>query len=109
MLASARSAWVLLSSAFLFAVILPAQTPSFELGSDAYTIFHAENVVQGDFNNDGKPDLVYDGSPANSQTVFSLRLGNGDGTFQPPVAFGTPPMSTEDMVAADLDQDGNLD
>jgi FG-GAP-like repeat len=61
----------------------------------------------GDFNQDGKIDLVDQGCgflhPNNCST--SIRLGNGDGTFQPPNAipgvFGA--------VAADVNGDSKLD
>jgi hypothetical protein len=37
-------------------------------------------MVVGDFNGDGKPDLVVTGT-----NVISVLLGNGDGTFQAPI------------------------
>jgi hypothetical protein len=63
----------------------------------------------GDFNNDKKLDLV----TVNDSNVWGLGLilGNGDGTFQPPIevvgndtygAFGG-------IVAGDFNKDGNLD
>jgi hypothetical protein len=61
----------------------------------------------GDFNRDGKLDLV-DGGCSIFKPVTcdsSLRLGNGDGTFQP--ANGAPGVSG--AVAADVNGDGNLD
>ena len=39
-------------------------------------------LAAGDFNNDGKPDLAV----ANLNSV-SIVLGNGDGSFQPPVSY----------------------
>jgi hypothetical protein len=63
----------------------------------------------GDFNNDGYPDLL----TVNNSNVWGLGLilGNGDGTFQPPIevvgndtygAFGG-------IVAGDFNKDGSLD
>lgn len=105
---------VLIPASFVFAFTLnlSAQIPSFELGHDGYTIFNDTTVAQGDFNNDGKPDLVYGGaagSTGGSTDGVSLRLGNGDGTFQPPTAVGPVGDTILDLAAADLDQDGNLD
>jgi hypothetical protein len=65
----------------------------------------AQDIVTGDFNRDGKPDvaLVITGGVGE----FGVLLGNGDGTFQPPIAqsfsYGGP------AVAADFNGDGKLD
>jgi len=55
------------------------------------------NIASGDFNGDGKPDLV-DGS--------ALYLGNGDGTFGAPRVL---PASGVYVAAGDLNGDGKLD
>lgn len=86
-----------------------AQTPaSFELKRDPFPATGAEVLVQGDFNKDGKPDIIV-GAGA-SQGAITLRLGNGDGTFQAPLTVGrTDYPATTDIAAADLNNDGNLD
>jgi hypothetical protein len=67
-------------------------------------------VVVADFNGDGKPDIaVVNGSSGSivGQTV-SVLLGNGNGTFQSPVAYtvGTGPV---DLAVGDFNGDGRLD
>ncbi len=57
--------------------------------------------VKGDFNGDGKLDLV-----AGSQ----FYAGNGDGTFQPAqTAFAASTAGVTSLVAADVNNDGKLD
>ena len=64
--------------------------------------------MEGDFNGDGKPDLA-----VTNASGVSVLLGNGDGTFQPPI---TTPLDhgyviggNGEMVAGDFNGDGRLD
>jgi Bacterial Ig-like domain (group 3)/FG-GAP-like repeat/FG-GAP repeat len=66
-------------------------------------------VLAGDFNGDGKADVVAVNNPGGGATgtVVTL-LGNGDGTFQ----TGIVSASTDSLVAAaqgDFNKDGKLD
>lgn len=89
-------------------ITLSAQsTLSFELNRDTYSVYNGLTIAQGDFNNDGKPDLVLGGGE--SANELTLRLGNGDGTFQPPQVVGPVHNTILDLAAADMDHDGNLD
>lgn len=91
-------------------VTLSAQTtPGFELVRNTATIKNAGTIVQGDFNNDGKPDVVIGGG-ATTPWELTLRLGNGDGTFQPDTVIATTNnIFVLDLAAVDLNRDGNLD
>jgi len=48
------------------------------------TFTQIQHILSGDFNHDGKEDIAYISS-LNDNRV-SVQFGNGDGTFQPPVA-----------------------
>lgn len=65
-------------------------------------------LVATDLNNDDKLDLAvaltHFPGPTNA---LAMLLGNGDGTFQPPVIY--VPGSGTDVAAADLNADGNMD
>jgi uncharacterized delta-60 repeat protein len=78
------------------------QSPlNFSTNLTAGAVAH-NNVVAGDFNGDGKTDLVILGSAA------QLFLGNGDGTFGAPIMIpGTA--GAFDVHAADFNGDGKPD
>ena len=59
-----------------------------------------------DFNHDGKLDLVVTTCDVANQV--SIMLGNGDGTFQPPVNYDVK-ACPDIPVAGDFNHDGNLD
>jgi hypothetical protein len=64
-------------------------------------------VTAGDFNNDGKVDLI----TSESEGTLSLLLGNGDGTFQKPIvtSFEQGRQANASLVVGDFNKDGNLD
>jgi FG-GAP-like repeat/Abnormal spindle-like microcephaly-assoc'd, ASPM-SPD-2-Hydin len=70
----------------------------------------ANTVVLADFNGDGKQDIAVIGEiPGNLKPGgFSLLLGNGDGTFQPPVFVPVTEGACYAAVA-DFNADGMLD
>ena len=66
-------------------------------------------VLLGDFNRDGKLDLVnVDNSFTQQSTTITIRLGNGAGTFGSGTGVPVAPTPTF-AVAGDFNLDGNLD
>jgi len=73
----------------------------------------AFSVAVGDFNGDGKSDLVVANlcqtSASCSSGGISVLLGNGDGTFQPPQSFASGGQYAYSVAVGDLNGDGKLD
>ena len=65
------------------------------------------NLVIGDFNEDGHPDVAGNGSVSSGGGDLMVLLGNGSGSFSAPLIFasdGTGPLAT-----GDWNSDGHLD
>jgi hypothetical protein len=67
-----------------------------------------QRIKAGDFNNDDKIDLVTANIGSGLAGDVSILLGNGNGSFQPPVSIsmGTQPA---DVAVGDFNKDGKLD
>jgi hypothetical protein len=65
------------------------------------------SFVVGDFNGDGKLDLVFVSSYVGKPNP-SILLGNGDGTFQPPRGLGINEQAYA-IASGDFNHDGKLD
>jgi hypothetical protein len=84
---------------------------TFTVGASFDVYSSPGSVVTGDFNNDGRLDLVTADTfplvPYQAQNII-VQLGNGDGTFQAPMYqnIGT---GTVGLNVADMDVDGKLD
>lgn len=83
----------------------PAKTPSFDRLDMTTGIVRGE-VAVGDFDRDGKPDLILTTLPrAPGQGTYLLR-GQGDGTFLAPTLISGACCA---VTVADVNGDGNLD
>jgi hypothetical protein len=71
---------------------------TYSLGADG-----AGPMVTGDFNRDGKTDLIVNGQAGNTAAVY---LGKGDGTFAAPAHYG---QTVHSMLVQDVDGDGAPD
>jgi YD repeat-containing protein len=64
------------------------------------------SIVVGDFNGDGKPDLVW----SRVDNTIAILLGNGDGTFTPAISSPiTMSQGTGSIAVADFNGDGTPD
>ncbi|HKW63310.1 MAG TPA: choice-of-anchor D domain-containing protein [Candidatus Acidoferrum sp.] len=68
----------------------------------------AQPIAVGDFNKDGKLDIISGLSGVNGAACVSVLLGNGDGTLQSQTLFETAD-SPSFVAVADFNADGNLD
>jgi hypothetical protein len=67
-------------------------------------INNQDRMLSGDFNGDGKPDLIV---MDDYSTGFQVLLGNGNGTFEPPV--DTKLNTTLNFSIGDFNGDGKTD
>jgi hypothetical protein len=74
--------------------------------------YNADAVAIADVNGDGKLDVVVANQCQSSTSCIgsvSVLLGNGNGTFQPPVSYSTAGYTPESVAVADLNGDGHPD
>jgi Bacterial Ig-like domain (group 3)/FG-GAP-like repeat/Abnormal spindle-like microcephaly-assoc'd, ASPM-SPD-2-Hydin len=73
----------------------------------------ASSVAVADVNGDGKPDLLVANGCVSSNNctngTVGVLLGNGDGTFQTAVTYGSGGHGTDSVVVADVNGDSKPD
>lgn len=83
--------------------------PEISFGSGGLIAF---SLAIGDVNGDGKPDAVVGNQcsvQACKSSTVGVALGNGNGTFQPAVAYNSGGLYADGVEIADLRGDGNAD
>lgn len=73
---------------------------------------YTTSLTVADVSGDGKPDIVVENGQCcgSANGVVGVLLGNGNGTFQPPVVYRSGVgASGESVVVSDVNRDGNLD
>ncbi|MBT8381067.1 MAG: VCBS repeat-containing protein, partial [Ignavibacteria bacterium] len=91
---------------FVFGINLNAQEIYFSPSRLHYPVAGLPWAIEtGDFNKDGYLDFV---TASRLERSITLRLGNGDGTFQDSINFAVG-ISPRSLIPGDFNEDTNLD
>jgi hypothetical protein len=83
--------------------------PAVTYGSGGHLPFA---VAVADVNGDGRPDLLVSNVctvNCTGHNTLDVLLGNGNGSFQPAVAYGSGGLGSEGLAVSDVNRDGHLD
>src|SRR5437667_5029042 len=107
-LADPLTAATLATGMSLSASTIFLEAPLFSSGG-----FSANSVALADVNGDGKRDLLVanfcTAAPCEGDGNVGVLLGNGDGTFQPVVIYGSGAQNAVSIAVADVNSDGKPD
>jgi hypothetical protein len=67
------------------------------------------SVAVADINHDGIPDLLVAIDNFDTNGLVGVLLGNGNGTFQPVVTYGSGAYQADSVAVADINHDGKAD
>ncbi len=81
---------------------------TFQTRVDTPTSNYPEVMAAGDFNHDGKLDLVVVEATSTGE-LLSTWIGNGDGTFQNSISQGLGNNYARSLAVGDFNHDGKLD
>ncbi|MEA2427992.1 MAG: large repetitive protein [Thermoleophilaceae bacterium] len=94
------------ASAFLGVLVPGAQAAVSFNPAQSYAASAPSWSAAGDFNGDGKPDIV---TASVSTNIVSVLLGNGDGTLQSPLNTAATTQGLNAVTAGDVNLDGRTD
>jgi len=94
----------------IVSILLGNGDGTFQAQSDYPVDESSDALAAGDFNGDGRLDLCVMGTSAPNNSVGSLLLGNGNGTFQAPLDFYSGGLEgSAGLMTGDFNNDGLLD